>query len=67
MQQAILEFRDAAESFFLKNSIVKTNRDQAVEPDEALKAQLDRDAAREMARDRFDELSRDINMDLRTL
>jgi hypothetical protein len=67
VKQAIDEFRDAVDAFFVRNGIARRIQDQDVPGEQGVQAYLERDAARQTARDRFDELAAEINDDLTTL
>jgi hypothetical protein len=64
VQAAVEAFRDAARSFFLRNSVANMIRDQGADPQQGVDAYLERDAAREEARSAHDRLATAINRDL---
>jgi len=67
VRQEVEEFRDAVDSFFARNATVVTMQQQSGPGQHVADAFEARDAARQAARDAFDELAAAINEDLSTL
>ena len=67
VKQTLEEFREAADQFFFRSATLRTMQQQAGPEGGLTGAYEARDAARQTARDRFDELAAAINADLTML